>query len=187
MLQTDSQEHTNNDLEKRFLQNIHPIIPKVVGQACVGLDHYPSQIELYDFVQEIIVLLLEDDWRVLRSFGHRSKPQTWLYTIARRHILHRLQERSKMESLDDILQDSTIFIFQPDQEKKLLAKEKEAILLVGFSKLTKHDRKLLVLWLQGRSIGEIAKELRIKKESVSREIIAVTNKLQRIIREDHEI
>jgi RNA polymerase sigma factor (sigma-70 family) len=184
MLQTDSQESTNNDLEKQFLQNIHPIIPKVVVQACAGLGHYPSQIELDDFVQEINELLLEDDWRVLRSFGHRSKSQRWLYTIARRHILHRLQERSKMESLDNMPPDSSIFIFQPDQEKGLLAKEREAILLVAFSKLTEHERKLLVLWLQGRSIEEIAKERGIKNRSVSREIIATKKKLQRIIRED---
>lgn len=187
MLQTDSQEHINNGLEKRFLQDIHPIIPKIVGQACAGLGHYPSKIELDDFVQEINESLLEYDWRVLRSFGHRSKPQTWLYTIVRRHILHRLQERSKMESLDDMPPASSILIFQPDQEKRLLAKEREEILLVVFSKLTEHDQKLLVLWLQGQSIGEIAKEMRIKKESVSREIIAVTNKLQRIVRGGHGI
>src|SRR6266508_2844005 len=168
MSRMDSQEYVNDDVESMILQDICPIIPKVVGQACAGLGRYPGQTELEDFVQDINELLLEDDRHVLRSFDHHSKPQTWLYTIARRHILHQLQGRSKMESLDDMPPDSSIFIVQPDQEKRLLAKEMEAILKAAFSKLTEHERKLLAMRLHGRSIEEIAQEMGIKKRSVSR-------------------
>lgn len=83
--------------------------------------------------------------------------------------------------------DSSIFIVQPDQEKKLLAKEMEAILQAALSKLTEHEQKLLVLWLQGGSMNEIAKEMGIKKRSVSREIIAVIKKLQRVVMKDYGI
>ena len=182
MPQADSQEHSNNVLEILFLQVIQPIIPKVVGQACAGLGHYPSQTELDDYVQEISELLLENDRHVLHSFHHRSKPQTWLYTIARRHILHQLQKHSRQESLDDMPPDSSIFVIQPDQEKRLLAKEMVVILHAALNKLTKRERKLLTLLLQERSIEEIAKEMRIKKRSVSREVIAVTDRLQKVVR-----
>ncbi len=92
-----------------------------------------------------------------------------------------------MESLDDMLPDSSIFIVQPDQEKRLLAKEMEAILKAAFSKLTEHERKLLAMRLHGRSIEEIAQELGIKKRSVSRELTGLIKKLQRIIRQDSAI
>lgn len=187
MSRTNSQEHANNDVENMFLQNICLIIPKVVSQACAGLSHYPSQTELDDYVQEINKSFLEGDRRCLRSFAHRSKPQTWLYTIASRHILHGLQKQSKVESLDDIPPDSPTFIVQPDQEKTLLAKEMEAILQAAFSKLTGHEQKLLTLWLQDQSRQEIAKEMGIKKQSVSREKNAVIKKLQRIVGEDNGI
>lgn len=177
----DSQENLN-DVENMFLQHIHPLIPKVVGQACANLGHYPGQAELDDFVQDISELLLENDHRSLRSFSHRSKLETWLYTITRRRILRQLQEQSRMESLD-----SSTFIVQPDQEKRLLAKEIEVIFQAAFSKLTKREQKLLVLRLYERSRDEIAIEMGIKKESVSREINAVIKKLQRIIGEDYGI
>jgi RNA polymerase sigma factor (sigma-70 family) len=156
-----------------FLQDIHPIIPKVVGQVCAGLGRYLSQTEFEDFVQEINESLLEDDRHVLLSFDRRSTPRTWLYTIARRHILHRLQKKSKMESLDNMAPNSSIFIVHPDQEKTLLAKELDAILQAALSKLTNRERNLLVLWLQERSREEIAKGMGIKKKSVSPEINAL--------------
>jgi len=187
MSRTDSQEYASNDVENMFLQDIYPIIPKVIGQACAGLGHYPGQIELDDIVQEINESLLEDDRHVLLSFDRRSTPRTWLYTIARRHILHRLQKKSKMESLDNMAPNSSIFIVHPDQEKTLLAKELDAILQAALSKLTGHEQKLLTLWLQKRSRDEIAKEMWIKKESVSPEINAVIKKLQRIVGEDYGI
>jgi DNA-directed RNA polymerase specialized sigma24 family protein len=107
------QWHADNDVENLFLQDIYPIIPKVVGQVCAGLGHYPGQADLDDYAQEINILLLENDHRALLSFGHRSKPQTWLYTIVKRHVLHRLQKWNKMESLDDIPPHSSNFIVQP--------------------------------------------------------------------------
>ncbi len=90
-----------------------------------------------------------------------------------------------MERLDDIPPDSSTFIVQPDQEKRLLAEEMEAILQAAFSRLTGHERKLLFLWFQELSVEEMSKEMGIKKRSISREIIAVIEKLRKIIRDNH--
>jgi DNA-directed RNA polymerase specialized sigma24 family protein len=79
----DLQDPANNDVERLF-QDISPIIPKVVCQACTSLDYHPDQMELNDLVQGIIFLLIADEYRMMSSFDHRSQPQTWLYTIARR-------------------------------------------------------------------------------------------------------
>ena len=76
MPRTDPREHANDDVENLFLQAIQPILPKIVGKPCASLDH--SQIEPDDSVQQISVLLIEDDYLVLRLFHHRSKPKTWL-------------------------------------------------------------------------------------------------------------
>ncbi len=187
MSRTDSEDRANNYVENMFPQEIYHTIPKVISQVCAGLRHYPDQTELDDFVQEIIEAMLEDDRRVLFSFDYRSKLQTWLYTIVRRHILHQLQRRSKNERLDDMSLDSSILIVQPDQENGVFAKEVEAILQAAFGRLTGHERKLLDLWLHERSRDEIAKEMGIKKKSVSREINALIKKLRRIIGENYGV
>lgn len=187
MSRTDSEQQSNNGAENLFLQDIYLITSKIVGHACAGLGHYPSQTGLDDYVHEIIELLIKDDRQVLRSFDHRSKPQAWLYIIARRHILRRLQKQSRVESLENMPTDSSTFVVPPDQEGKLLANERIGILRATFGKLTEHERKLLILWLQERSRDEIAKEMGIKKESVSREINAVIKKFQRIVEEGYGI
>ncbi|HEX5085776.1 MAG TPA: sigma-70 family RNA polymerase sigma factor, partial [Blastocatellia bacterium] len=185
MFQRDLQGHADNNVENLYLQDIYHLVPKVVGQVCASLGHYPGQAGLDDYIQEISMLLLENDRRALRSFDHRSKLQTWLYVITKRHILHRLQKWSKMESLDDIPQHSSNFIVQPKQEEKLFRGEMRAILEAAFSKLTAHEQKLLALWLREMSIKEIAKEMGIKKRSVSRERNTIIKKLQKIVIEDH--
>ncbi|MGH9850201.1 MAG: hypothetical protein ACREBD_10115 [Blastocatellia bacterium] len=79
------------------------------------------------------------------------------------------------------------FIVQPDQEQKLLAKERGEMAQAAICMLTDHDQKLLGLWRQEWSVKEIAEEMRIKNRSVSREINAVIKRLQEIIRKERAI
>jgi len=181
MSQTDSQEPARDDVEKLF-QKVFPIIPAVVRQACASLRHYPDQPEIDRFAQRIRFLLWEDDYRVLRSFKGRSSLETWLFRIARRNIQRWLAERDKFESLEYLPLD--FLLVQPKLEEWLLSKEREEILQAAVRKLTGHDQKLFGLWRQGRSIGEIVAEMKIKKRSVSREINAVIKRLKEVIEKE---
>lgn len=184
MSQTDSQEPANDDVEKLF-QEAFPIIPTVVRQACASLHHYPDRTEIDSFAQRIRFLLWEDDYQVLRSFKAESSPETWLFTIAKRNIQRWLRERDEFESLEYLSPD--FLIVQPKLEEWLLSKERKELLQAAVRKLTEHDQKLLGLWRQERSVGEIAEVMGIKKRSVSREINAVIKRLQEIIRREWAI
>ncbi len=184
MSQTDSQEPARDDVKKLF-QEVFPIIPAVVRQACASLRHYPDQTEIDSFAQRIRFLLWDDDYRVLRSFKGRSSPETWLFRIAKRNIQRWLRERDKFESLEHLPPD--FLIVHPKLEEWLLSKERKELLQAAIRKLTKHDQKLFGLWHQRWSIGEIATEMKIKKRSVSREINAVIKRLQEIIRKERAI
>ncbi len=177
---TDSPEPANNDVEKLFLQDILPIVPAVVGQACAKLNYHPGQTELDGLVQRVVLLLIDEDYRVLRSFDRRSEPQTWLFTIARRYILRRLREQGRIVSLDDMPPDS--FTFQPDQEEWLLAKEREELLQAAYNKLSKREQKLYRLLSQpSLTAAEIARTMGIKRESVYKEKQRLIKKIQKII------
>jgi DNA-directed RNA polymerase specialized sigma24 family protein len=86
-----------------------------------------------------------------------------------------------LESLEYLLPDS--IIIRPNFDEELLSKERDVQLQEAVQRLTKHDQILVNLWRQGNSIEEIAKEMGIKKRSVSREISAVVKKLKRIFGE----
>jgi RNA polymerase sigma factor (sigma-70 family) len=178
MPKSDSPKPANSEIENLFL-DIIPLIPAVVRQACLSLNHYPDQMEFDGLCQRIVLLLMDKDFHTLRSFDNRSEPQTWLFTIAKRLILRRLKEQKRELPLEDLPPDS--FTTQPVLEEKLIWEEEEKLLQAAVGKLTKRERKLFGLILQGLKAEEIAKEMRIKKESVYPEKNALIKKLQNII------
>jgi RNA polymerase sigma factor (sigma-70 family) len=176
------QEPANYDVEKYF-QHIITIIPAVVRKVCANLGHYPDQEEIDSFVQQIVYLLWQDDYRVLRNFKHEAAPETWLFTIIRRQILQSIREGKKLESLEAVPPE--YFQVEHDQEKKLLLKEREEVLQDAVDTLTSHDQKLFGLLRQELSTEKIADEMGIKRRSASvmKRILIV--KLKRIIREKY--
>jgi len=181
MPRMDSREPSDDDLENLFLQEIHPIISGVVRKVCASLRRHPDLIDADEFARRIAYLLWKNDYQVLRSFKHESEPETWLFTIAKRHILHELRERDGIVSLDDVPPDS--LIAQPNQEERLTSQYKEKALLAAISKLTEREQKLFGLLRQGRSTEKIAEELGIKRRSASVMKRALIKKLRRIIEE----
>lgn len=177
MPKMDQPEMAISETEKLFLEII-PYIPSSVRQACQNLNHHPDKMEFDGLVSRIIMLLMDNDFHTLRSFGNGSKPQTWLYTIARRYVLYQLRKRKKEVHLEDLPLDS--FTTQPDQEVKLISEEREKLLQAAISKLTKRERKLFGQILQGAKAEEIAKEMGIKKESVYAKKSVLLRKLEKI-------
>jgi RNA polymerase sigma factor (sigma-70 family) len=180
MRYTVPQELANYDADK-FFQHIIPVIPSVVRKVCANVGHYPDQTEVDSFAQRIAYLLWKDDYRVLRTFKREASPETWLFTIARRHILQWLSDRNKIVSLDDL--PAEVFVVQQDQEKSLLSKEREKMLQEAVNNLTVHDQKLFGLLRRELSMEKIADEMGIKRRSASVMKRVLIVKLRRIIRE----
>lgn len=170
-----------DDEMQKLLLEMWLLIPAAVRKACHSLDHHPDQVELDGLSSQIVELLIDNDFHTLRSFDNCSKQQTWLYTIARRHILHLLQEQKRKSSLEDLPPDS--LIFQPNQEENLLLKEQRELLLAAAGKLTEHEWDLLSLMMQELKPGEIARVLGINRGSVDNEETALKKKLRRIIKD----
>lgn len=179
MPKKDSPKKVINDARK-LLEEILDDIPAAVRQACRSLGHHPDKMEFCGFVSRITLLLMDDDFHTLRSFANDSAPQTWLFKIAYRHILHLLQKRKRDEPLEDLPPDS--FPIPPDQEEKLISEEREKLLQAAVGRLTEHEQKLFNLITHGLTAEEIANEMGVKKDSVYREKSALIKKLQNLIR-----
>ncbi len=178
MPKPDSPETAISEIEKLF-EDIIPDIPPAVRQACQGLNHHPDKMEFDGLCQRIAMVLMDNDFHTLRSFSNDSRPQTWVFTIAKRYILRRLKVQKKEIRLEDLPLDS--FTTQPGQEEKLISEEREKLLQMALGKLTEHERKLFFLITQGLKAGEIAKEMKIKKKSVYTEKSALIKKLRSIL------
>ncbi len=178
MPKSDSQVPASNNMEKLFL-DILPEIPIVVRQACQNLNYRPDQMEFDGLVQRILLLLMDNDFHTLRSFANQSKPQTWLFTIARRYILRVLQKRKRELPLEELPPDALVVL--SDVEETLLAKERQEILQLLESKLTERELELFGLLQKGQNIERIAEVMKIKRRSASAMKRALIKKLQNII------
>lgn len=178
---TDSQEPANNDMEK-LLEEALRHIPTVVHQVCTSLDHYPDQVELKRFAQQVRYMLWEDNYRRLRSFKHQSDLPTWLYKVVKRHIKDQLRKQIRMVSLKDLLPD--FFVSQPNQEEKLLNEERERILFAAVRKLTPRKQKLFCLMYQGLKDPEIARRMKISVKSTYVEKSNVLSKLRQLVKRE---
>jgi RNA polymerase sigma factor (sigma-70 family) len=177
------QEPTNYDDVEKYFHHMIPVIPIVVRKVCANLGHYPGQGEVDIFAQEIAYLLWKNDYRVLRSFKSEASPETWLFTISKRHILQWVRERKKVESLEVVSPE--VFVVQQEQEKRLLTEEREELLREAVNTLTVHDQKLFGLLRQELSTEKIADEMGIKRRSASVMKRLLIIKLKRIIREKY--
>jgi RNA polymerase sigma factor (sigma-70 family) len=168
--------------DKKELEDIFVIVLNVVRKACHTLGHYPEKMELDDLGQRIMLLLMKNDCKTLRSFNHESSQETWLFAITRRYIAKHLREQKNFVSLETLPVDS--FITQPDQEKGLISEERMKRLLKAICKLTNRERELFHLWYQGIQPTEIAQSMRISKESVYKMRSELVKKLRGLLEEE---
>lgn len=179
MPKPDSQE-TSSDEMGILLVTMLPDIRVAVSNASRSL-HLPHEADSSRFTQRIVVMLMGNDYHLLRTFKIGSPPQPWLYKIARRNILHWLKDERRQVPIEDAPPDS--LVSPPDQEQALLRKENAAQLEAALARLTRRQRLLFRLICQGLSAEKIAKETGIKKESVGPMRDVLIKKLQKLFGE----
>ncbi|MCI0338530.1 MAG: sigma-70 family RNA polymerase sigma factor [Acidobacteria bacterium] len=175
----DKNAQPPDNLNSESLIDLLPFIPSTVRQACHVYGHNPSQDEVADLSQSIVLLLIDDNYRRLRSFNHRSSLKTWLQTVIYHYVLHYLRRQKCTVNIEDMAPDE--LAHQPDQEEKFLFEERRELLDVVVSMLTERERELWDLLSGGLSDEEIAKQMMIKVRSVQRKKYALLNKIRGFI------
>jgi len=165
-------------IQEELLQAL-PSLDGIIRAACIRCHHYPAAEQVKRLKQRLIVRMLEDDYRRLRTFDQRAELQTWLQTVANRLVSRLLQQERRKISLADA--PSEVFTQHPVQEESLLKKEHEEALTEALGKLTPREQKLFKLLREGYKSKEIAQVLNIKVESVYRKRNALVKKIQEII------
>lgn len=175
---TDS-ESLKLDPNSLFQQAL-PLLGDVVRMACLRCQHYPTADDVRRLSHRLIVLLLEDDYRRLRSFEQRSSFHTWLQTLANHYVSRFLQRERRQIALDELPAD--FYPHDPIQDDEIGETEKMKLLDKATKRLTKQERQLLALLRQdGLTSADIAQKMGIKTESVYRAKSELVKKLKRLI------
>lgn len=166
----------------RIVEDLLPDIRIIVCASLCHFSHKSPNYEIDDLCQQIVVLLMDDDFRRLRSFDHASSHKTWLTAVVRNHVINHLRRQKTMISFDDL--GPAAIRCPPLQDKQLIALELTNSVREALSKLTKREAKLFELcYLFGLSTVEIADGMGIKPQSVRRRKHAVTKKLRRLLQQ----
>lgn len=133
------------DLEQ-IVTILLPDIYDAVRWACLRYQRRIRQDELDDLSQLIVIMLTENDCRLLRSFKHQSSFKTWLQAIVNHHVYKYLHRRKQTESLDEV--DQRALIYSPTQDQDIYTEEKQKLLLRALDKLSQQERLLYHLWFE---------------------------------------
>jgi len=169
MPRNDSQTPDALDIELLF-KRLSRYIPRAAASACRFYDHPTNWGEIEDLSQDIRILLSKDNCEKLRSYNHGSSPETWLYTVVRRHVgryLQRQRKQVKTVRLEELSPDS--LKSQPIQEETLISEDERTAFWAFVRSLPAGKQRLVGLALQGLEPKEMAEEMGIKINSVYQE------------------
>lgn len=183
MVLNDSLSLVKIDVESLIIELL-PVVHSAVRYSCRIYGHRTSQDEIRDLCQDAILLLIENDYRRLRSFANRSSLETWLYTVVRHNVKlyvrkQRLQKRTV--SMDDLSQDA--LVYQPIQEETLIEEAERKTLRAIIIALPERKRLLMELALRELNPEEIAKEMGIKVSSVYRQKSVLFKDIRKTLKE----
>ncbi len=164
------------NLEQLFIE-ARALIPTEVQYACRKYNHGAPPEEVEELSAQILLLLLEHDYRRLKTYDcQKAKLKTWLRQVIRHEVSHHYQKQPSQEPIDDVSPDE--ISYAPTQETEFLTKEQQALLLKAIRTLTLHDQQLAHLKLSEATDEEIAQAMHLKLRSVQQEWSKIGKKLK---------
>jgi RNA polymerase sigma factor (sigma-70 family) len=125
------------------LEQLLPDVYEAVRWACLRYGGYVCRDELDDFLQQIILMLIEDDCRRLHSFKRHSSLKTWLQRVVDNHIYSCHYRRRQDENPDEV--DQGALVYSPPPDRDIYAAEQRNLLSRALDKLSDQERLLYQL------------------------------------------
>jgi RNA polymerase sigma factor (sigma-70 family) len=121
-----------------------PDIYEAVRWACLRCQGRIRQDELDHLSQQIVLKLIKDDCRLLRSFKRNSLFKTWLQAIVNRHTYKYFRWLKHTESPAEV--DLEALIYPPPQDRDIYTVEMRKRLFSALRSLSAQERLLYHLW-----------------------------------------
>jgi RNA polymerase sigma factor (sigma-70 family) len=165
---------------EQVVEAMYPHIFLMVRLALRLHNHPACEGEIEDLSHETILLLIEDDFRRLRTFDEtKASIKTWLKAVVMHQVGRHLQRQAIYE-LNGLSESDLIY----DHKNEAFAQEhKRAEIQAALNKLTGRERQLFDLLCQdGMKVREIADVMGIQVDSVYRRKHALIQKIRFLVR-----
>ena len=145
----------------------YPDIADIVRYICLRYQHIPTRDEVEEFRGQIVLLLYTNDCHRLKTFDPaRGAFKTWLTKVIEHHIPTQLKRQQAWDGLDVILPGK--LLTEGTQELNMMQQEQRTAITAEIEKLSAGQRQLIRLICNDLPVAEIAKQMKIKPESVHR-------------------
>ena len=127
-------------------QLVPALLPDIYDAVRWAYLRYQGRIcqdEFDDLSQQIILMLIEDNCRRLRSFNYQASFKTWLQVVINHHVCKYFHRRKHTECLDEV--DLGLLIYSPRQYQDIDIAEKRMLLFRALGKLSKQEQLLYKL------------------------------------------
>ncbi len=170
-------DSNNTENLEQLVIEARALIPSEVQYACRKYNHGAPPEEVEELSAQILLLLLEHDYRRLKTYDcQKAKLKTWLRQVIRHEVSHHYQKQPSQEPIDDV--SSEAISYAPMQEAELLSKEQQVLLYEAIRTLTPHDQQLADLKLNAATDEEIAQAMQITPRSVQQEWSKIGKRLK---------
>jgi RNA polymerase sigma factor (sigma-70 family) len=181
MYDTRDDSHEPFTPEELFDQ-VLPLLTPVTRAACLHCGLRPSPDNVEHFSHRLILLLMEDDYRRLRTYHHEAGLKTWLKTVANHDVSHWLARERKNITLEDAPPHT--FDLMPEQEELFGLKEERCKLIKAVKQLTTEDQEWFNLLFQDevsteqivQRLGCMHTTVRKRKERLIEKLKGLVNK-----------
>lgn len=141
------------------------LLPSIVWHICQRFHRSPAAEKIEDYVEEMLLYLLADDYHHLRLYDpDKGKLKTWLNVVTEHKLVYEFKHEKAWDSLDETIAEQLWEL--PQQERNVITQEDKAAVVREVAKLSVRKQQLFHLLCEGFTPAEIAKRMNIKPASV---------------------
>jgi len=172
----------DSDLERTIVELL-PEIPKAARLACKSCWNRADRGETEDLCQQVVLLLIEADYRRLRSFDQRkSSLTTWLKAVIRHQARRHLRKQERLKQAEEVWVEH--YSGQSLIETQALLEYRRLVVEVINHKLTAREKQFYeFLCRDDLPDPTIAELMKINPASVRRRRYALIRKIQRLVKD----
>ncbi|KAA0135437.1 sigma-70 family RNA polymerase sigma factor [Gimesia chilikensis] len=164
---------------KDFVDRFIGLFTHVIHHTAHARSIRVTDNDIDDLLSEVFLVLLANDYRVLRNFRGQSSLATYLTVVSRRVIVKKMVERRMAEALGHVSTSSRIERVSDEQTRQQQALEDQEEIQNMIRQLPPADAQIVEQYhLQGKSYQQISSDLDIPENSIGPTLSRARNRMR---------
>lgn len=165
---------------KDFVDRFIGLFTHVIHHTAHARSIRVTDNDVDDLLSEVFLVLLANDYRVLRHFRGNSSLATYLTVVARRVVIKKMVERRMAEALGHVATQSKLQSIPDDQMRQQQQLEDQEEIQNMIKQLPAADAQIVEQYhIQGKSYQQISSELDIPENSIGPTLSRARNRMRK--------